>query len=199
MPVVVRQLSVTRRVFAMARMLIILSGLGLAVALVFSLRADATVQVTLFGNGPPNYDRSNFEDCGPASWSDGVPEASGECYAYLRPGADEPLACDYTLGFRAGAAARVARLRVRLALMRDGKAIGRDSIEIGSLDRPADDPYVTQTIRGDCGAKHVRITEARAFVDGRETDLIATGNISSTGLMPLLPDFFIKIGPAAET
>jgi hypothetical protein len=183
----------------MVRMFAILSSMGLVFALVFGLRDGATVQVTLFGNGPPSYDPSNFEDCGPQSSSDGVPEASDDCYAYLRPGADEPLACDYTLGFRAGADARVERLRVRLALMGDGKAIGRDSIEIGSLDRPADDPYVTRTIRADCGAKHVHITEAYAFVDGQETDLIATGDIGSTGLMPLLPDFFIKIGPAAET
>jgi hypothetical protein len=36
-------------------------------------------------------------------------------------------------------------------------------------------------------------------VGGQETDLIATGSIDSKGMMPLMPDFFIKIGPDSES
>jgi hypothetical protein len=145
--------------------------------------------------GLPSYDSSNFEDCGPAVLGEEIDE---DCYAYLRADSDETMECDYTLGFRAGAAP-VRGLRVKLALMRDGDVIGRDSIQINSLDRPADDPYVTETIRGECGAEQLRIVEADASVDGQETDLIAAKDIAAKGLIPLVPDFFIKIGPAAET
>ena len=54
----------------------------------------------------------------------------------------------------------MTRLRVKLALMRDGKVIGRDSIQIASLDRRLDDPYVTKTFRATCNAKQMRILEA---------------------------------------
>lgn len=181
----------------MVRMFAILSGFGLVAALVFGLLDSSSVQVTMFGMGLPSYDSSNFEDCGPVAWNGGE-AVDDDCYAYLKADSDETLECDYTLGFRAGGAP-VTRLRVKLALMRDGKVVGRDDIRINSLERPADDPYVTKTIRGECDAKQVRIVEARASVGGRETDLIATEGISSKGLMPLLPDFFVKIGPAAET
>jgi len=181
----------------MVRMFAILSGFGLVAALVFGLLDQSSVQVTLFGMGPPSYDASNFEDCGPAAWNGGD-AADDDCYAYLKADSDETLECDYTLGFRAGGPS-VTRLRVKLALMRDGKVIGRDDIRIDSLERPADNPYVTKTVRGECDAKQVRIVEAHASVDGRETDLIATKGIASKGLMPLLPDFFIQIGPGAET
>jgi len=181
----------------MVRMIAILTGFGLVFALVFGFAGSSNaVQVTFFGSGLPTPDPSNFEDCGPATF--GSEPVNDDCYAYLKPGNNDPMECDYTVGFRA-ADAPVTRLRVKLALMRDGKVIGRDSIQIGSLDRPADDPYVTKTFRGECDAKQLRILEARAYVTGQETDLIATGSIGAKGLMPLLPDFFIKIGPASES
>jgi hypothetical protein len=179
----------------MVRMFAILSGFGLIAALTsglfFGLLDGSSVQVTMFGMGMPNFDSSNFEDCGPAVLGEEIDE---DCYAYLRADSDETLECDYTLGFRAGTAP-VTRLRVKVALMRNGKVIGRDSVQINSLDRPADDPFVTQTITGDCGAEQLRIVEADASVDGQETDLIATRSIAAKGLIPLFPDFFIKIGP----
>jgi hypothetical protein len=179
-------------------MIAILSGFGLIAALTsglfFGLLDSSSVQVTMFGMGMPEFDSSNFEDCGPAVWGEEIDE---DCYAYLGADADEPLECDYTLGFRAGTEA-VTRLRVKVALMRNGKVIGRDSLQISSLDRPADDPFVTETIRGDCDAEQLRIVDAQASVDGEEIDLIATKSIAAKGLIPLLPDFFIKIGPAAE-
>ncbi len=182
----------------MVRMIAILTGFGLVFALVFGFAGSSSaVQVTFFGSGMPTPDPSNFEDCGPSSWNGGKP-TNDDCYAYLQPGNNDPKECDYTLGFRA-AAAPVTRLRVKIALMRDGKVIGRDNIQIGSLDRPADDPYVTKTLRGECDAKQLRILEAHAYVAGQETDLIATGSIGAKGLMPLFPDFFIKIGPASES
>ncbi len=177
----------------MVRMIAILTGLGLVFALVFGFAGSSSaVQVTFFGSGLPTPDPSNFEDCGPVTL--GSEPLNDDCYAYLEPGNNDPMECDYTVGFRA-AAASVTRLRVKLALMRDGKVIGRDNIQIGSLDRPADDPYVTKTFRGECDAKQLRILEARAYVAGQETDLIAAGSIGAKGLMPLFPDFFIKIGP----
>lgn len=184
----------------MVRMLAILSGFGLIAALtsglLFGFLDSSSVQVTMFGMGMPSFDSSNFEDCGPAMWK-GDEEIDEDCYAYLRADSDETLECDYTMGFRAGDAP-VTRLRVKLALMRDGEVIGRDSIQINSLERPADDPFVMETIRGDCDAEQLRIVEADASVDGQETDLIATKSIAAKGLIPLVPDFFIKIGPAAE-
>lgn len=180
----------------MVRMIAILTGFGLVLALGFGFAGSPiTVQVTFFGSGMPTPDASNFEDCGPTTY--GSTPVNDDCYAYLKPGNNDPAECDYNLGFRAASAA-VTRLRVKIALMRDGKVIGRDNIQINSLDRPADDPYVTKTFRGECDAKQLRILEARAYVAGQETDLIATGNIGAKGLMPLLPDFFIKIGPASE-
>jgi hypothetical protein len=83
--------------------------------------------------------------------------------------------------------------------MRDGKVIGRDSIQINSLDRPSDNPYVTKSFRAECDAKQLRVLEARAYVAGQETDLIATDSIGSKGLMPFFPDFFIKIGSDSES
>jgi hypothetical protein len=83
--------------------------------------------------------------------------------------------------------------------MRDGKVIGRNSVQIASLDRPAEDPYITKSFRAACDAKQLRILEAHAFVAGQETDLIATESIASKGLMPFLSDLFIKIGPASES
>jgi hypothetical protein len=151
------------------------------------------VQVTFFGGGSmPTPDSSNFEDCGPATLGKPV---NDDCYAYLRPGNNDPMECSYTVGFRAGEMP-VTRLRVKLVLMRDGKVIGRDSIQISSLERPADDPYVTKSFRGECYARQIRILEARAYVAGQETDLIATDSIASKGLMPLFSDAFIKIGAA---
>ena len=54
---------------------------------------------------------------------------------------------------------------------------------------------MTKTFRAACDAKQLRILEARAFVAGQETDLIATESIGSKSLMPFFSDFFIKIGP----
>ena len=180
----------------MVRMIAILAGMGLVFALVFGFaRSSSAVQVTFFGSGLPTPDPSNFEDCGPSFGSKPV---NDDCYAYLKPGNNDPTECDYTLGFRA-ADTPVTRLRVKLALMRDGKVIGRDNIQINSLDRPADDPYVTKTFRAACNAKQLRILEAHANVAGQETDLIATDSIGAKGLMPLMPDFFIKIGPVTES
>jgi len=181
----------------MVRMIAILAGFGLVFALVFGFAGSSSaVQVTFFGSGMPTPDPSNFEDCGPSTWNGGK-ATNDDCYAYLKPGNNDPMECDYTVGFRA-ADTPVTRLRVKIALMRDGKVIGRDNIQIGSLDRPVDDPYVTKTFRAACDAKQLRILEARAYVAGQETDLIATDSIGAKGLMPLLPDFFIKIGPASE-
>jgi hypothetical protein len=181
----------------MVRMIAILAGMGLVFALVFGFaRSSSAVQVTFFGSGLPTPDPSNFEDCGPATF--GSKPVNDDCYAYLKPGNNDPTECDYTLGFRA-ADTPVMRLRVKVALMRDGKVIGRDNIQINSLDRPADDPYVTKTFRGECDAKQLRILEARAYVAGQETDLIATGSIGSKSLIPFFSDFFIKIGPASES
>jgi hypothetical protein len=177
----------------MVRMFAILSAFGLVVALLVGVGGNAAVRVTYFGGGMPTYDASRFEDCGPATLTDRMDD---DCYRYLRAGSDEPLECNYILGFRAGAGA-VTRLRVSVALMRDGALIGRDTIRIGSLQRPADDPYVTETIRGACEAKQLHILEARASVDGQETDLIAAGAIRSAGFAPFMPDFFVRIGPAA--
>jgi len=181
----------------MVRMIAILAGFGLVFALVFGFAGSSSaVQVTFFGSGMPTPDPSNFSDCGPATF--GSKPVNDDCYAYLKPGNNDPRECDYTVGFRA-ADTPVARLRVKVALMRDGKVIGRDNIQINSLDRPANDPYVTKTFRGECDAKQLRILEARAYVAGQETDLIATGSIGSKGLMPFFSDFFIKIGPASES
>jgi hypothetical protein len=181
----------------MVRMIAILVACGLVFALVFGFAGrSSAVQVTLFGMGMPNFESSSidFADCGPAIWNGGE-EVDEDCYANLGSYADEPLECDYTLGFRAGTEA-VTRLRVKVALMRDGKVIGRDSVQISSLERPAGDPFVTKTIQGDCDAEQLRIVDAQASVDGQEIDLIATESIAAKGLIPLVPDFFIKIGPA---
>src|SRR5262245_60454243 len=103
----------------MVRMIAILTGLGLVFALVFGFAGDSSaVQVTFFGSGMPTPDPSNFEDCGPTTWNGGE-SVNDNCYAYLKPGNNDPMECDYTVGFRAGTAP-VARLRVKIALMRDG-------------------------------------------------------------------------------
>jgi hypothetical protein len=197
----------------MVRAVAILAACGLVFALVFGFAGSSrAVQVTFFGSGLPTPDPSNFEDCGPTTF-DGksvigsatfgnkpaggstTRPANDKCYAYLRPGNNEPIECAYTVAFRSGDAP-VRRLRVKMALMRDGKVIGRENIEIASLDRPVDDPYVARTFRDACDAKQIRIIEARAIVAGQETDLIATDSIGSKGLMPFFSDFFIKIGSA---
>jgi hypothetical protein len=181
----------------MVRMIVILMGFGLVFGLVFGFAGSSSaVQVTFFGSGLPTPDPSNFSDCGPSTF--GSKPVNDDCYAYLKPGNNDPMECDYTVGFRAGDAP-VTRLRVKLALMSDGKVIGRDSIQIGSLDRPKDNPYVTKTFRAECNAKQLRVLEARAYVAGQETDLIATDSIGSKGLMPFFSDFFIKIGPESQS
>jgi hypothetical protein len=186
----------------MVRMIAILAVFGLVWGGIYTLaRSSSPVQVTFFGSGLPTPDSSNFEDCGPAIFSSSSTKpkpVNDDCYAYLKPGNNDPLECDYTVGFRASDVP-VSRLRVKLVLMRDEKVIGRNSVQIASLDRPADDPYVTKTFRAACDAKQLRILEARAFVAGQETDLIATESIGSKGLMPFFSDFFIKIGPASES
>jgi hypothetical protein len=197
----------------MIRMIAILAAFGLVFALVFGFAGSSSaVQVTFFGSGLPTPDPSNFEDCGPSSFDSKsviggatfgskpgggstTKSANDNCYAYLKPGNDDPMECDYTVGFRAGDTP-VTRLRVKMALMRDGKVIGRESLQIASLARPADDPYVAKTFRAACDAKQLRILEARALVAGQETDLIATDSIGSKGLMPFFSDFFMKIGAA---
>ncbi|HUL09756.1 MAG TPA: hypothetical protein VLV76_25725 [Candidatus Acidoferrum sp.] len=178
-------------------MIAILAAMALVFALVFGFAGSSqAVQVTFFGSGLPTPDPSNFEDCGPTTF--GSKPVNDDCYAYLKPGNNDPLECTYTVGFRARDV-HVARLRVRVALMRDGKVIGRDSIQINSLDRPSDDPYVTKSFRAACDAKQLRVLEARAYIAGQETDLIATDSIGSKGLMPFFPDFFIKIGQDSES
>jgi len=183
----------------LVRMIAILALFGVVWGGIYTLgRSSSTVQVTFFGSGMPTPDPSNFDDCGPAIMSSSSTKpkrVNNDCYAYLKSGNNDPLECDYTVGFRAGDDLPVARLRVKLVLMREGKTIGRNSIQIASLDRPADDPYVTKSFRGDCDAQQIRILEAHAFVGGQDTDLIATERIGSKGLMPFFSDLFIKIGP----
>src|SRR5215471_12883912 len=100
----------------MARMLVLLAGLGLIFGFITMVggRFDSyAVQVTFFGGGVPSFDASNFENCGP-KWSTNAftgsgsssfvqpPKSDSNCYAYLRRGANAPVECDYNLGFRAG-------------------------------------------------------------------------------------------------
>jgi hypothetical protein len=195
----------------MARLFVLLAGFGVIFAFMAMLggRFDSyAVQVTFFGGGVPTYNSSNFENCGP-KWSTNAFNGSGSnsfvkppaqsnsgCYAYLKPGANEPLECDYNLGFRAGTAA-IKRLRVRVAIIRDGKDTGRHSITIDDLNKKPDSPYVSKSIRGECDADQLQIVEARAFVDGQETNLITAGSIHAKGLVPLFPDFFVKIAEPA--
>jgi hypothetical protein len=177
----------------MVRMIAILALFGLVWGGIYTLAGSSSaVQVTFFGGGLPTPDPSNFEDCGPSTF--GSKPVNDDCYAYLKPGNNDPMECDYTVGFRASDVP-VSRLRVKMALMRDGKVLSRNSVQIASLDRPADDPYVTKTFRAACDAKQLRILEAHAFVAGQDTDLIATESIASKGLMPFFSDLFIKIGP----
>jgi len=194
----------------MARMLVLLAGLGLIFGFITMVggRFDSyAVQVTFFGGGVPTFDASNFENCGP-KWSTNAftgsgsslfvqpPKSDSNCYAYLRQGANAPMECDYNLGFRAGDSA-IQRLRVQVAIMRDGKERGRHSLTIDSLARPADNPYVAKSIRGECNADHLRVVEARAYVNGQETDLITAGSIAAKSLMPLFSDTFVNIAPPA--
>lgn len=178
----------------MARIFVLLAGFGLMFVVGHGWLDHSSVRVTFLGSGMPGYDSSNFEDCSPASWN-GASQPNDDCYAYLRPDSDEQVECDYNLSFQPGDA-QVRRLRVKILLMRDGHQIGRDMIQINGFDSSAEAPSVAKTIRGECDADHLRITEAKAMVDGWDTDLIATDGISAKGLMPLVPDFFIKIGPA---
>jgi hypothetical protein len=181
----------------MVRIIAVLALFGVVWGGIYTLaRSSSPVEVTFFGSGLPTPDPSNFSDCGPATF--GSKPVNDDCYAYLKPGNNDPMECNYTVGFRAGDVP-VTRLRVKLALMRDGKVIGRDNIQISSLDRPKDNPYVTKTFRAECDAKQLRVLEARAYVAGQETDLIATDSIGSKGLMPFFSDFFIKIGPESQT
>jgi hypothetical protein len=181
----------------MARIIAVLALFGLVWGGIYTLaRSSSPVEVTFFGSGLPTPDASNFSDCGPTTF--GSKPVNDDCYAYLRAGNNDPLECTYTVGFRAGDV-HVARLRVKLALMRDGKVIGRDNIQISSLDRPSNDPYVTKSFRAACDAKQMRVLEARAYIGGQETDLIATNSIGSKGMMPFFPDFFIKIGQDSES
>jgi hypothetical protein len=181
----------------MVRMFAILAGFGLVIALLSGRFETAAVQVTFFGSGLPTPDPANFDPqrCGPSAAA-GTAKPDTGCYAYLRPDSNEPLECDYNLGFRAGSAA-VKRLRVKVAIVKQGKELGRHRVAIDNLVRPADSPYVSASIRGECDADHLQIVEARAYVDGQETDLIAAGAIRSRGLMPLMPDLFVTIGAAA--
>lgn len=192
----------------MARMLVLLAGLGLIFAFIVMVggRFDSyAVQVTFFGGGVPTYDPSNFENCGP-KWSANAFTGSGSssfvqppkqqtnrnCYAYLRQGANAPMECDYSLGFRAGDST-IQRLRVKVAIMHGGKEKGRRSLTIDSLARPADSPYVAKSIRGECNADQLRVVEAHAYVNGQETDLITAGNIASKSMMPFFSDTFVQI------
>jgi hypothetical protein len=167
--------------------------IALAFGLFFGFADGSSVQVTMFGMGMPNFEDASLEDCGPAVFGEEIDE---DCYPRLAADLDD-MECDYTLGFRASGAS-VTRLRVKIALMRNGKVIGRDSVQISNLERPEDDPFVTQEITGDCGAEQLRVTDAHATIDGQDVDLIENKEIAARGLIPLLPDFFIKIG-AAET
>ena len=169
---------------------------GLVYGLVYGFsHSSSPVQVTFFGSGLPTPDASNFEDCDPVAVGKPLDD---DCYAYLRADNNDPMECEYTVGFRA-TDTPVTRLRVKIALMRDGKVLSRDSIQISSLDRPKDDPYITKSVRGDCDAKQLRILEARAYLAGQETDLIATDSIASKSLIPFFSDLFIKIGPASDS
>ena len=103
---------------------------------------------------------------------------------------------DYSLGFRAGDAA-IQRLRVKVAIMRNGKEKGRHSLTIDSLARPADSPYVAKSIRGECNADQLRVVAAHAYVNGQDTDLITAGNIASKSLMPFFSDTFVQIASPA--
>jgi len=196
----------------MARMLVLLAGLGLIFGFIvmFGGRFDRyAVQVTFFGGGVPTFDASNFENCGP-KWSPNAftgsssnsflqppkQQSNSRCYAYLRQGANAPMECDYSLGFRAGDST-IQRLRVKVAIMHSGKEKGRRSITIDSLARPADSPYVAKSIRGECNADQLRVVAAHAYVNGQDTDLITAGNIASKSLMPFFSDTFVQIASPA--
>jgi len=195
----------------MARLFVLLAGFGLIFAFMAFAggRFDTSaVQVTFMGGGIPTPDPSNFEGCGPSSFNTSALTGSSNsmysapksnnnnsnCYAYLKH-PDQALECDYNLGFKANNNGVIKRLRVKVAIMKQGKEAERHSVTVDSLVRPADSPYVSKSFRGACDAENLEVVEARAFVDGQETNLIATGAISSKGLMPLFSDFFVKIAP----
>jgi hypothetical protein len=102
----------------MVRMIAILAGSGPDVRAGWFgfARNSSAVQVTFFGSGcrPPIPRTSRI--VGPTTF--GSKPVNDDCYAYLKPGNNDPLECNYTLGFRAGdtpvaAAAREGRRHAR--------------------------------------------------------------------------------------
>ena len=148
------------------------------------------MQVTFFGSGLPTPRSLDFEDCGPTTF--GSKPVNDDCYAY-GPG-NKRSPGDATTPWLLPAILD-ARLRVKCARVRDGKVIGRDNIQIGSLDRPAGalvHEDVPRRVR--CQAA-LASSEARACVGGAETDLIATGSIDPRGSCPSCPISSSRSGP----
>lgn len=172
-------------------------GFGLMAAFTRGWFDDSKVHVTYFGSSwVAETSAFDFDDCS-TFFENGQLQTEGDC-DYEAPNPEEPMECDHTLTFRSRDA-DVQRLRARFLLMRDGKQVGRGLVTIDSVSNGDDAPPTSREVRGDCAADQLILVEATAMIDGAPTDLIATEAIQAKGLIPFFPDFFIKIGPAAET
>jgi hypothetical protein len=154
----------------------------------FLLRPDgSSIAVTYNGSFPVPIEIDFDNDCMP-TWDNGTMKQKKGCDSFGNGGIGEPpKECDVTFAFLP-IERRVSRLNAKFVMLKDGKEIGRGSITVPNLVHNAEDQKWTQaSFRSRCGTEQLRLLSATAIVDGTATDLIATGMIRATGLIPWFP------------
>jgi len=155
----------------------------------YLLRPDAeSIAVTYSGSFPVPVQLNFDSDCF-MTMENGMPKQQGnDCDDIGRQSAiAAPATCDVTFAFLPGER-QVTRLRAKFALLKDGKEIGRGSVNIARLDYNSEEnQWALASFRGKCEAEELRLLEAKAVIDGEPTDLIASEKIRATGIIPWLP------------
>jgi hypothetical protein len=158
----------------------------------FWLRSGGDSIAVTFNGSYPVPIEIDFDDCAP-TWSNGQMKQKSGCDSFGSGYGEPAKDCDVTFAFYP-IERRVSRLNAKFIMLKDGKQIGRGSVSIASLVLdPEDKKWTEASFRGRCGADELRLTDATALVDGTATDLIASGLIRATGIIPWLPGSDITI------
>jgi hypothetical protein len=129
----------------------------------------------------------NFDSDCAMTMDDGTLKTKGDCDFNAASAMSKPTQCNVELAFLP-IERQVTRLHARVVMLKGGKEIGRGSVSIDRLAYIADDnQWSRASFRSKCEADELRLTEATAIVDGTATDLIASGMVHGTGIIPWLP------------
>jgi hypothetical protein len=155
----------------------------------FLLKPDGSSIAVTYNGSYPVMEPLQFDDDCAITIENGAPKQGRGC-DFDADALSKPRSCDVSFAFLPSDR-RVSRLHARFIMLKGGKEIGRGSVSLAQLVRDPNEEerhWAKASFRSSkCDTEELRLIEATAIVDGTQTDLIATGLIYGSGIIPWLP------------